>query len=181
MRLLWFIILLFAFGLRSGLACSTHHEVSQAGVNTLATCVVIDELILETNVSMSDPIIYLDSLKNLVEITGNLIIRNNPSLIDISGLARLTTVRGDVIIENNPQLSQCCVLDGLINLGFVGGAVMMESNASLGNCNQDGNALGPCNPIPTTGEWGIIILMLIFMITGVSYIRFPKKKKLTYW
>ena len=153
-------------------ACSSHGTRTQAELDALSVCTVMTgDLIIETNSSLSDPITNLDALSNLTEV-GNIIIRNNPHLRDISGLNNLITVRGSLEIQNNPLLAECCALDNLFSVGSIGGEIIMMGNSTSGVCNDNGTSVSPCTIVPTLNQWGIIIMFLILLIAGALTINF---------
>lgn len=56
---------------------------------------------------------------SLESIAGDLVVRSNASLRDLSGLVRLSFVGGDVNVSDNPQLSDCQAQDLAERVGAV--------------------------------------------------------------
>ena len=171
MKRAFLVILVFFLWTPIVWPCSSHGTNSQAEVNALSACTHLTGDLTIMSTSSSDPIRNLDSLRNTTRIDGNLIIVDNADLTDISGLSRLRYVGGDVLIRDNSQLQQCCHLTELIKYGTVGGSIVMGSNVALSNCNNNGATVHACNPIPTLGEWSLIILSLLMLIIGVYFVK----------
>lgn len=109
---------------------------SQTDVNTFnsSTTVINGNLTIETSV-FTDQISDLSNLMNLTSITGSLIIRNNPALVNLGGLENLAAIGGYLSIVFNDALTN---LDGLANLSTIGWWLDIEQNNSL--VNLDGLA-----------------------------------------
>lgn len=88
---------------------------------------VTNNLLIETNVALGDPIVNLDGLSNLQSIGGTLIISNNDALEGILGLLSLTDV-GNLSIQYNNVLTN---VDGLSNLALVENELLIAFNDSL--------------------------------------------------
>lgn len=82
------------------------------------------------------------NLTQLTQVSGNLTINSNPLLISLSGLSRLLVVLGDLVITNNIQLSECCGLEALFNLGSIYGTTQFSGNT--GNFNNNGGDILVC-------------------------------------
>lgn len=164
MKKLHLIILLIVGMVHSAYPCGTHSLHTQAEVDHLICMSITNSVTIEPNSSsIIDPITNLDSLISIVSIGTDLIIRNNPSLHDIRGLENLVFVGGDLIIENNSVLSSCCFLYKLFSEGTVQGNIVIRNNGG-GDCNNQGQDIAQCLPIPTMEIWGLIILGLCIMI-----------------
>jgi hypothetical protein len=77
-----------------------------------------------------DDIVNLNGLGDLVEVSRNLTILNNPALIDISGLSSVATVGNSLWIQNNDALTR---LDAFSAISVVGGVLAVIYNDKLEN------------------------------------------------
>ncbi|MBD8490789.1 hypothetical protein IFO69_18705 [Echinicola sp. CAU 1574] len=73
------------------------------------------------------PITNLTSISRLLQINGNLTIKDNPYLESLDGMI-LNDVEGDVVIEGNDKLIS---LDGLWNFKRLDGTLVINNNSSL--------------------------------------------------
>jgi len=97
-------------------------EVDAFNVNYNCGFIEGDLVINNTNVT------NLDSLFNVQEITGNLVIYNNDSLVSFAGLEKLKTIGGNFSIGFNPLITD---FDDLESLTDIGGNIAIQANASL--------------------------------------------------
>jgi hypothetical protein len=95
----------------------------QTGVDKLAAK---EYIVFNGKLSLSDSygaqagyndIVDLSGLSTLQHITGELSIRNNPSLTNLDGLDNLDTVDDGITITNNSQLTNFCAIVPLIQGG----------------------------------------------------------------
>lgn len=100
------------------------------------------------NIQISGPLITnLDSLDIIAAIDGNIIIKENDYLYDLSGLRNLTTINGNVRIEQNAFLSS---LYGLENIDpSTVNYLKIHNNPSLSVCE----VLSICNYLEDTATF----------------------------
>lgn len=126
------------------------------------------------------------AFENLTEVSGRIIITDNPYLTDIYGMENLNYTQY-FVFHHNPYLRTCCVfrklLDGKKDNGTpetgpiipdITDIFEIHNNSPGCNSYQAIRAGGICsaiNPIPTLGQWGIIILSLLMLIVGQLAIR----------
>ncbi len=88
---------------------------------------VTNNLLIETDGTLGDPIVNLNGLENLQSVGGTLIITNNDALEDTLGLLNLTDVENLSIQYNNALTN----IDGLSNLALVENELLIAFNSSL--------------------------------------------------
>src|SRR5258706_7002770 len=115
---------------------------SQAEVDAFATTYACAVITGTLTISGND-ITNLDSLRSLTRVEHDLIISNNPNLIDLTGLSSLSYVGAGgagpypgAHITYNPKLPN---LDGLNKLAFIAGMLEISNNDTL--TNVDGLSL----------------------------------------
>ena len=81
--------------------------------------------------------IFIENNKNLItvdlqetEVLGDLVIRSNENLQDLSGLVKLDNIAGVLIIDSNNKLSD---ISGILQLEF-GLGIELVNNSNLNNC-----------------------------------------------
>ena len=147
---------------------------TQAAVDAFSSCYSI----IDGNLTVQGAnVVNLDSLKNIVEVTGNVNIQYtfvedmngldslhevggtmtvffNSQLTSLDGLDSLEEVGASLMIYYNFSLKGCCPIYDLINSGNIGGATVIFFNSN--NCNSvaDINAACSNNPLvePPTGN-----------------------------
>src|SRR6267154_3701739 len=123
--------------------CSSNISLtSQAQVDAFPATHGCTEITGTLTISGND-ITNLDSLRSLTRVGQDLIISNNPNLIDLTGLSSLTYVGAGgagpypgAHITYNPKLPN---LDGLNKLAFIAGMLEISNNDTL--TNMDGLSL----------------------------------------
>ena len=96
-----------------------------------ATTIVNGDLLIGKLSSDESNISNLNNLSNLTTVTGSLIIRRNPELVNLDGLNGLTSI-GELDVSNNTAIGQ---IDALNNLTSIGGNISFYDNWSLHNVN----------------------------------------------
>ena len=94
---------------------------SLAGLQNITTVNPDGEIEIEN----CDALTSLNGLQNLTSCH-NLEIKHNASLSDISALQNLANVSGEFVVKNNPSLSNCDALCGAINNGIDPNSVNVE-------------------------------------------------------
>lgn len=116
----------------------------------------------------------LTKLNGFLELrsVGFLLIRFNASLTQINAFSSLITVRDVLYISFNPQLFNCCGFKSLLSKGDVG-RLILSDNAEGCNSQDDIEACPEPEivPIPTLGEWGLILFSLMLLIVGVTVLK----------
>lgn len=100
---------------------------SQAEVDAFPAnynCGIIEGDLVINNTNVTN----LDSLYNIQEITGNLVIYNNDSLVSFNGLEKLETIGGNFSIGFNKLITD---FDDLESLSDIGGNIAIQANANL--------------------------------------------------
>lgn len=90
----------------------------------------VSNLIIQDNPSL----INLVALNNLISIDKNLVIRNNDSLQVFGGLRLLNRVNGELVIEDNDSLLN---LDDIDKLLMIGNSLSIQNNINLADCEID--------------------------------------------
>jgi hypothetical protein len=104
---------------------------TQTQVNGFSACYSVIEGNLTIQNAGIDSIV---KLANLTKVTGNVTIKLT-SLEDLNGLENLDTVGGFLkIYTNNYGIGRLASLDGLENLIYVGGILQVYSNLTLSDC-----------------------------------------------
>jgi len=80
-----------------------------------------------------DDIVNLNGLGDLVQLTRNLTILNNPALSDISGLSSVISIGNNLWIQNNDALTS---LDAFSAISVVGGVLAVIYNEKLENLDN---------------------------------------------
>ena len=87
-----------------------------------------DQVVGILTISGAD-IANLDGLSEITALSGGaLIVRNNPSLSDLSGLSNLASIAASLVVENNDSIAH---LDGLGMLTSVAGNISIINNGTL--------------------------------------------------
>ncbi|MCD8539282.1 MAG: cadherin-like beta sandwich domain-containing protein [Leadbetterella sp.] len=103
----------------------------------------------------------LSPLQNIILISGNLVIRNNPRLTSLSGLEALTGIGGFLTLHNNDALTH---IDGLSALQSIGGNVLIQNNPALINVNG-------LHLVKNTGTLRIVTNHSLKDINGLSSVQ----------
>jgi len=74
--------------------------------------------IIDGSVGISGSVNNLDSLINITQIGGNVLISNVSTLNDISGLSNVTKISGFLTFENLPQLTNVSGLESLTSVSL---------------------------------------------------------------
>ena len=98
---------------------------STEGINNLMN--ISADLTIREN-----PLLEEISLLKIKKITGSVFLRQNPLLKDLKGLQYLTIVGRKLVINNVDSLTN---LDGLKNLSFIGSSFIISENDLLTNLN----------------------------------------------
>ncbi|NQU32273.1 MAG: T9SS type A sorting domain-containing protein [Bacteroidetes bacterium] len=82
--------------------------------------------------------VNLEFLNNISLIKGDLIIFDNPNLVDLKGLENLRSIGGDLIIgdENKGRNQSLVSLEGLESLTTIGGTLTISNNSNLNNISS---------------------------------------------
>lgn len=114
----------------------------------------------------------LDGLSQLTSVGGEVVLFNT-ALTNIDGLGQLTSVGGNLQVTSNAALNQCCALCSLLaadaaDATVIGGTVTIQNNLTDCNSEAEVNACSPCGlaPVPTLGQWGLILLALFLLNIG---------------
>ena len=123
----------------------------------------------------------VDGLSGLTSVGGFLFIESNALLTNVDGLSGLTSVGGYLRILTNIGLDEISDYCGLYTL-----LSATPPDGLVGNYNVTGNGANPTQqqildlgaacpvniaPIPTMGQWGLILLGLMALIFGAVGIR----------
>ena len=138
---------------------------------------VTGNLTIESN----DMLTNVDGLSGLTSVGEDLYILFNNLLTNLDGLSGLTSVGGDLLISSNSLLDEVSDFCGLYTLisatlpdGLVGSYDVSGNGANPAQQQiLDLGAACPVNiaPIPTMGQWGLILLSLMALIFGAVGIR----------
>ncbi len=128
-------------------------EIKQSNLSDLQglenLILVSEKLELSSNASLTS-LAGLESVANM----GRLEITNNNTLTDISAISSFLSLNNlQLILENNTQLSNCCVIEELMERGVDYSVVTLNNNGStcsdifitLENCTEDGLTVGVDN------------------------------------
>jgi hypothetical protein len=92
----------------------------------------------------------VDGLASLTSVAGEVRVEFNNALTNLDGFRSLTQVGGDLSIMFNPLLTECsCGLYEVVSGEGVSGQIYMESNATTGDCANNGADLvsGQCTVV----------------------------------
>jgi hypothetical protein len=114
--------------LAEGITLTTQEQIDNFPKNHLGCTEILKYV--DVKESIIGEITNLDSLRQIIKINGNLLLRDNANLVSINGLKNLNTIGGKLFVSNNTSLTN---LNGLENLTSVGQYLKIKNNASLTN------------------------------------------------
>ncbi len=116
----------------------------------------------------------VNGLSQVTSVGGSLRINDNAALTNVDGLGQVTSVGGDLEVQNNASLNQCCAFCPLfaadaLDATVIDGTITIQNNLTDCNSEAEINACSPCGlaPVPTLGQWGLILLALLLLNIGV--------------
>ncbi len=120
-------------------------------------------------IGLNPNLINIDALNNITSVGSNIWIYDNASLENLNGLGNITTVGGFFRLTNNSNLNACCATCPLLSNAGVTGFVDIQNNLSGCNSETEITACMPCGiaPVPTLGQWGLILLALFLLNLGL--------------
>ena len=117
--------------------CASIVVNSQTDITNLGIsgCTMIAGHVTISTTNPADPITDLSDFMNIIEISGNLTITNNPTLQSLLGLQNITNIGGALTISDNMQLQS---ISNLSSLERVEQSIAITNNMSI-----KGNAINP--------------------------------------
>lgn len=109
----------------------TQEDVDDFVANCQDCTIINGNLNIEDNFSTNSPIIDLSGLKDIIEVAGNLSIKNNNALNSLLGLHNITTTKS-LKINDNPILSSIAELR---NIRKIRSGLEISENDALVNLN----------------------------------------------
>lgn len=158
--LIWKVALQAQSCLPGGITFLQQSEVD-AFLSQYPDCEVIEGSVYIPNTD----ILNLDSLKNVKQILGDLLITGNQNLLSLQGLSQLEKVGQALRIQNNGQLT---TLNGLQNLAVVQGDFFyIGSNSAL----QDLEALASLDSVAGIFQiWDNAVLTSLSGLDALNYV-----------
>jgi hypothetical protein len=112
--------------LPDGITFSSQEQIDNFPNNYPGCTQILKNVLIKESVAGN--ITNLDSLYQIIKISGNLVVASNTGLISLSGFKNLKITGGHVYISNNPSLTS---MNGLENLSSIGGYLKVRENDSL--------------------------------------------------
>lgn len=107
----------------------------------------------------------LTPLQSITQVSGSMVVRNNPSLVTLNGLNSITQVAGSLTVENNSALTSIAGLSGITSTGDF---LQIAFNPSLGSLSGLQNVTTVGNHLTIFGNHALINLTGLDGVTSTG-------------